>query len=374
MSKRKRKIIKLVVGARPEIIRMAPIIKELKNFTSDVDFVLLHTGQHYSKNMSDVFFDELGLELPYKNLNVGSLPQYEQLVRIIKKSGEELQKLNPDIVCVWGDTTSSLGVALAANKIGIKLAHIEAGCRSYDSRMAEEYNRRIIDHISDVLFPLAANDKNNLITEKVMGKIYSVGDPLLDIFKENIEGIQRGALLRRYDLGSKFALMTLHRAENVDNKEVLKNILNSLADVKEYEILFAMHPRTKNRIEEFKLTKLLEKGNFKVVPPLKYRDLLGLLIDSNFVITDSGGFQKEAFFAKKPCITIRKSTEWLDTVQLGVNKVINPVDDKLSEKLLGAISNVKKVQARIDKLRKYPYGRGNSSRKIAKYLIREIKK
>ena len=364
-NKNQKPSIAVVIGTRPEVIRFAPLVKTLE-ITGKVNVDLIHTGQHYSQDMSQIFFDELKVKPPVVNLEVGSRDPAPQVGEIITRCADVFKQRTPTMVCVWGDTNSSLGAAIATNKLKIKLAHIESGCRSFDTRMAEECNRILIDHISDLLFPLSKNDADNLAKERVMGEIQQMGDPLLDVYKETVNNLKPQGLARKYELGDGYGIFTLHRAESTDNKKTLQRILEEMGSISKYKILFPMHPRTRKMIDEYSLTHLLKKGCFVIVPPLGYLELLELLTGSKFVITDSGGLQKEAFFASRPCITLRRSTEWLDTVKLGVNTVIDPESNFDLKTYIGKIDMVRK---RFLNITTYPYGKGNASKKIAEALI-----
>jgi len=365
----KKKKIVIVFGTRPEIIRFAPVIRELEKINK-VKIILLYTGQHYSDNLSQVFFDEFKIKPSNINLGVGEMSPVAQLGEIIKRAGRALLPVQPDVVCVWGDTNSSLGVSLAANKLSLKLAHIEAGCRSFDFRMAEEYNRIVIDHISNFLFPVSTNDKNNLIREKVGGEIFSVGDPLFDIFKDNVKRLKARKEKKFPNLTQKYALLTLHRAENVDSRSILKRILKELIRVRSHKIVFPIHPRTKKMIKKFGLTGLLKGKNIILMSPVGYLEILELILGSDLIITDSGGIQKEAFFARKPCLTLRKSTEWKDTVKLGANILLNPEESKDMDKLVFLVKDIDQVKRQLHMIKDKPYGQGNSSKEIAKILIK----
>ncbi len=360
--------VAIVLGTRPEIIRFAPIIKEL-NDQKSVSTEVVYTGQHYSPEMSNIFFEDLNLELPKYTISLNKKNPVEQTAEIIQGLATVFDELKPKIVCVWGDTNSSLSAGLAANKMRIKIMHIEAGCRSGDFSMSEEYNRIILDHISDFLIPLSKHDKENLQKELVHGEIYLAGDPLLDIFLNKKKSIKRRGLANQYKKNKYLALFTLHRAENVDSKTILKNILigitNSLAKYNNCDVILPLHPRTKKMLQEFGFTKLIKSNFVNVTEPLGYDDIVEVLTDVDFVITDSGGLQKEAFFAKRPCITLRKSTEWVDTVKLKANKLIDPI----SFKELPNIENfVKTGNALFKKTVAKPYGDGNATEKIVGFI------
>lgn len=367
----RKKNIAIVIGVRPEAIRFASLIHRLNKIES-VKLSLIHTGQHYSDDMNDVFFRELGLPKPDRNLSVGGLTPNEQMGKIIIEMGKVIEKDKPDIVCVWGDTTSSLGVAIASNKMGTPLCHIEAGCRSHDFRMAEEYNRILIDHLSDLLFPLSKNDQENISKEKIHGKSIFLGDPLYDVFLENQKKIKATSDKEQTRNNEKTILLTLHRAENVDNKKTLKNIFLALDKIESKTIVFPIHPRTKKMIEKFGLNKLIGGKSIRVTSPLGYFDMLRALQNCEMVITDSGGVQKEAFFAKRACITLRKSTEWLDTIHLKVNILLDPETEAIN-RLPKICKHIEKTNNLFRQIKEKPYGDGRATDKIAKAIISEIK-
>ena len=235
--------------------------------------------------------------------------------------------------------------------------------------MAEEYNRILIDHISEILYPLSNYDLENLKRENVHGKIYSLGDPLQDVFLSNIQTLQKRNLRSQFNIDGPYAILTLHRAENVDNKRILTNILNALVKIKDYKLVWPIHPRTLKMVKTFKLESMLKNDNFVILNPLSYLEILELLQDAEFVLTDSGGFQKEAFFAKKPLITFRKSTEWYDTVRIGTNVLINPEDDIDIDSFINNLDNLK---AKYLTLEENPYGVGDSALRISESLINEV--
>lgn len=357
-----------VVGVRPEFIRMAPIIEAVRR-NKDLELLLLHTGQHYSYKMNKVFFDELGIPKPMVNLGVGSGSHGWQTAQVMMRMEKALEDLRPGLVAVFGDTNSSVGVALAAVKMRIPLAHIEAGCRSYDLRMPEEVNRRLIDHCADFLFPVSEHCREILEQERVPGKIFQLGDPLYDMFLKNREmATGKSRILAKLSLGSEpLAILTLHRAENVDHPLILKTIIETLAKIKTFRVVFTIHPRTESRLKEFGLLKELKSGALKIIPPVGYWDFLVLLGQAGLVITDSGGVQKEAFFAQAPCITLRKSTEWVETVESGANTLLDPESDRLSDLLLKAVDRSPKVKEKLKTLEN-PYGDGRAAERIVNLL------
>jgi UDP-N-acetylglucosamine 2-epimerase len=310
---------------------------------------IIHTGQHFDYKLSQIFFDDLHIPKVTKNLNVGKNSAVKQTADIIVKLEKYFQKNKPDLVIIPGDTTSALAASLAASKLKITSAHLEAGARSNQFYMAEEINRRMIDHSSNILLAPTKNCLNNLKNEHVFGKSYFVGDTMYDLFlnwkKKNI--------LQNQDNSSNKIFMTIHRAENIENKNNLKRIclfINKLS--KKFEITLPMHPHTQNQIK---------KNNFKInaniISPLKYTDLMKKINDSNLVITDSGGLQKEAYWMEKPCITIRESTEWNETISEKANYLMS-IDRLFSFKKIEKIASLK------IKTKKSLFGSGEASSRI----------
>ncbi|KKQ35138.1 MAG: UDP-N-acetylglucosamine 2-epimerase [Candidatus Nomurabacteria bacterium GW2011_GWB1_37_5] len=321
--------------------------------------------------MSDIFFEELSLPNPTINLAICTTSPYQQLAEIIEKTGQYIVDDKPDVVCVWGDTNSSLGAAIAANKTHTMLCHIEAGCRSGDFRMAEEYNRILIDNLSDLLFPVAQCDSLNLTNEKIHGRITFLGDPLFDAFLYNRNRVLSNWIKTMSDFADFSILLTLHRAENVDSPVIIKRILKAINSIRSGKVLFPIHPRTRKMIEEFGLADLVDNEVVTTTEPLGYFEMLKILDQCDAVITDSGGLQKEAFFAQKTCITLRKSTEHLDTIRLKVNILIDPESESL-DNLSEICSNAKKIGDTFKYISEMPYGDGHSSIQIVNAILDEI--
>jgi len=327
----------LIFGTRPEIIKLSPIIRELEKRNND--FVLIHTGQHYSYEMDRIFFEELELPEPDYKLDVGlkAKTHAEQTGLMLIEVERILLKEKPKIVIVQGDTNTTLAGALSARKLNfIKIAHVEAGLRSYNWEMPEEINRVVVDHISDILFAPTEKAKENLLREGIpKTKIYVVGNTISDAVYHNIEIAKRKSrILERLGLKKgRYFLLTLHRAENVDYKHRLKNILKGIKLVKEnfpeYDIVFPVHPRTKNRIREFELRNYL--NDLLVVDPVGYLDFLTLEANARLILTDSGGVQEEACILRVPCVTLRTETERPETVEIGANVVAGRDPKKILE-------------------------------------------
>lgn len=305
-----------IVGARPQFIKAAIISNLIREKHKEI---LVHTGQHYDDNMSKVFFQQLRLPKPDYNLRIGSRNHGEQTGKMLIELEKIYLKENPHLVLVYGDTNSTLAGALSASKLLIPVAHIEAGLRSFNINMAEEQNRVITDHISTLLFVPTSTAENNLYAERINAGVYNVGDVMFDAilyFKRLLN--QRTSILNKISVRSgEYILTTIHRAENTNSINRLKNIIEALNESGE-KIVLPLHPRTKKYIERYNLQF---NDNINLIEPVGYFDMIDLEMNSKRIITDSGGVQKEAFFMKKPCITIRNETEWIETVENGWNTI-----------------------------------------------------
>lgn len=309
-----------IVGARPQFIKAAPLSKGLRK-AGHIEF-LLHTGQHYDYGMSQMFFDELGLPTADINLNVHSTYHGQQTGQMLIGIEEVLLKEKPDWVIVFGDTNSTLAGALAAVKLHIPIAHVEAGLRSFNREMPEEHNRILTDHCADLLFCPTQTGVDNLAKEGITKGVYLVGDPMYDAVLQYSEiAEQRSVILKMFDLNPKqYLLLTIHRASNTDNPDNLRNIFSALADAGE-TIIFPLHPRTRAAIESMHIA-MTDFPNIKIVDPQGYLDMLMLEKNARMILTDSGGIQKEAFFFGIPCLTLRAETEWVETVKNGWNMLV----------------------------------------------------
>lgn len=307
-----------VLGTRPEIIKFSPL---LPLFDQNFDHKLIHTGQHYSEKMDAIFFAELKLGNPDYFLNVGSLPPASQVGTMMTKIDPILQEFKPDVVVVQGDTNSSLAGALSAAKQNIPIAHVEAGCRSFNWFAPEEKNRLIIDRISDYLFTPDSTSTRHLLTESYPeSRIFEVGSTGLDAAKR-VKSLIDVSNLKRYGLTSKeFVLATLHRAENTDSKDILANLVEALNQIAEKTtILFPIHPRTQKMVSEFAL-KLSPK--IKLIEPTGNLEFSSLLHECLFVMSDSGGIQEEAAVMNVPCLILRTETEWIRLIEAGKNFLV----------------------------------------------------
>ena len=314
-----------IVGARPNFIKCAPLSKELKK---EFNEIIIHTGQHYDYEMNKVFFDELKIPEPDYHLGIGSGNHGEQTGEMLKRTEEVLIKETPDLVLVYGDTNTTLAGALAASKLHIKVGHIEAGLRSFDRRMPEETNRVLTDHCSDLLFCPTKTAVENLKREGISKGVHLTGDVMVDALKENIEIAEKKSnVLDELSLKPKeFYLATVHRAENTDDFNRLKNIVDAFCAIE--NLVFPCHPRTEKFLKQFGLRDKLT-NKIKVIKPVGYLDMLMLEKNANKILTDSGGVQKEAYIFKVPCITLRENTEWVETVEDGWNLLAGANEDKI---------------------------------------------
>ena len=360
--------VMLIVGVRPQFIKAAPLLRLLDE-DEEVELQLVHSGQHYDYEMSKLFFKELGLPNPIENLGVGSGSHAEQTAHILLRVEKVIEKYEPDVVMVFGDANTTLAGALAAVKLHTPVAHVEAGLRSWDMKMPEEVNRVLTDHCSQVLYAPTETAVRNLRREGIPdSKISLSGDTMYDLLLKHMTDIEKSDILRRLSLdGEDYALMTVHRAENVDVPKRLSNIISAVLKLDNLKIVFPIHPRTKNRLKEYKLMKKIEEAKH-IIPtdPLGYFDVLKLIKHAKTILTDSGGMQKEAFILKTPCITMRDRTEWIETVTLGGNFLVD-ADEK---RILYAVQRVIENPEIKDHLKATPnpYGDGRASEKIIKDL------
>jgi len=360
----------LVIGARPQIIKSAPIIHEaLKN--SGIELQIIHTGQHYDFEMSKIFFGELDLPNPLVNLGVGSGTHAFQTGRMMMGLEKTMEKLEPDFVLVPGDTNSTLAGALAAVKLKVPVAHVEAGARSYDMRMPEEINRRLTDHCSSLLFAPSKNCAENLVGEGILKKCIRLsGDTMYDALLQHMPIAVKSGILKRLGLESEdYALLTLHRPENVDAVKPLKSIVRAMVMLKELSVAFPVHPRTRERLAALRLLRRMEAvGHIRLIAPVGYHDMLWLMRHARMVFTDSGGLQKEAFWLHTPCVTLRERTEWIETVELGANVLVGSNTQGIvgvAREILG----MGDVRVRLEGLRN-PFGDGRASVRIVAGMLK----
>ena len=314
-----------IVGARPQFIKAAVVSKQLR--IRCINEEIIHTGQHYDYNLSTIFWEELNIPQPTINLNVGSSRHGEQTGLMIQKIEEYIFLMNhkPNALMVYGDTNSTLAGAIVASKIHIPIIHIEAGLRSFNRNMPEEINRILTDHISELLFCSSEVGVNQLKKENIHGTIFNVGDVMYDAFLTFSEISKKKSAGKEFlkQLDNEFYLATIHRPSNTDNPRNLSSIIRAFSELGK-QVIWPLHPRNKNKLSEYELP-----SNLLVIPPQSYFDMNALLRNCKKVLTDSGGLQKEAYWAKKPCITIREETEWIETLHGNWNQLTGPNSSKI---------------------------------------------
>ena len=315
-----------IIGARPNFMKISPIIKASRKF-KDIDLKIVHTKQHGS-NISDSLFKSLGIGKPHHTLEDTWETTTSMIAQIMIQLEKIAQKEKPDLIMVVGDVTSTLAAALTANKLGIKLAHIEAGLRSFDRTMPEEINRIITDELSDLLF--ATEESAILNLKSATGKIHLVGNVMIDNLINNMEKIERSKIVQSNKLSSrKYIVFTAHRPSNVDTAEKLLELIRGMQEIingAKIEIVFPVHPRTENNLKKFNLYKKIKSAQgIKIIKPLDYIDFMKLIKDSAFVVTDSGGIQEETAYLKIPTITIRNTTERPSTLHCKTNYLLHPI-------------------------------------------------
>jgi UDP-GlcNAc3NAcA epimerase len=349
-----------VIGARPQFIKAAVVSRALKN--KGYQEILVHTGQHYDASMSDVFFQELDLPTPHYHLGIGGLSHGAMTGRMLEALEVLFIREKPDWILVYGDTNSTLAGALAASKLQIPIAHVEAGMRSYNRQMPEEINRVLVDHLSQLLFVTSEGPIALLAKEGIIKGIHCVGDVMYDAVLAFSSRATDGDLFAKWGLSTKaFGLVTLHRAENTDNSIQLKLWLNQLELLSQkLQLVFPIHPRTASAIQ--RSVPDWEPTQIKRIEPLGYFDMLLLQRHAALVLTDSGGMQKEALYLNTPCLTLRKETEWVETVAAGWNQLLGTVPETLlpqAESMIKAYSQKTAPQL---------YGDGHAAEKIADLL------
>ncbi len=345
-----------ILGTRPEIIKLSPLIRIAQS--RGLDFCIIHTNQHYTASMDEVFFRELELPAPNVNLHIGSGDHSTQTGKMLIAIGDELARLKPDVVYVEGDTNTVLAGALAAAKQpGILVAHVEAGLRSYDRSMPEELNRIVTDHISDLLFAPTAVQEKILLEEHISrDKVFVTGNSIVDAVQQHL-AIAKDAddTLRRYHLHAhQYALLTLHRPANVDDPAILTTMLENLQRVaQDVPMLFPVHPRTRKAIDALDMPPM--KG-ITMIEPIGYLDMLQLMQQARLILTDSGGIQEEACILKVPCITLRENTERPETVDVGASVLVGSDAKKLDD----AVANFSTITPAWDN----PFGDGHSAERM----------
>jgi UDP-N-acetylglucosamine 2-epimerase len=308
-----------VVGVRPQFVKASVVSRELRKNHEEI---LIHTGQHYDYEMNKIFFDQLNIPEPDYHLDIGSGSHGYQTGEMLKKIEEVLIKEKPDLVITYGDTNSTLASALAASKLHIKTAHVEAGLRSFDRSMPEEINRILTDHCSEILFCPTKNAVENLKNEGITKDVYLTGDVMIDSLLYNREiAEKKSTILNILGIKSKeYLVATIHRASNTDDENNLKNIVDAFSELNE-TIIFPLHPRTEKFLKKYGLYEKLE-SSVVLTEPLGFFEFIKLMNHSRMILTDSGGVQKEAYVLKVPCVTLRENTEWVETVEDGWNVLV----------------------------------------------------
>jgi UDP-GlcNAc3NAcA epimerase len=349
-------LITLVVGARPQFVKLAPVRQALLDTGFDV--AVVHTGQHYDDEMSRVFFRDLAMPAPDENLGVGSGTHGSQTGRMLDLLERSFTQRRPDVLVVFGDTNSTLAGALAASKMGIAVAHVEAGLRSGRRSMAEEINRVVVDHLSQVLFCSSSAGAANLMAEGIRNGVYVVGDVMRDALEWLLRRELRGHERRRALVPSpdNYVLATIHRAETCADESALRRIMTALGQLAR-PVILPLHPRTAKAIAQLGMTGVWA-DNVRVLPPVGYSDIIALLQGAERLLTDSGGLQKEAYWLGVPCLTLRDETEWTETVTAGWNRLVG--------------TNVARILSEAGKasptLRPELYGDGRAANRIAATL------
>lgn len=368
-----------VVGARPNFMKIAPIVEAIGKYNEQhagdpaqhIESILVHTGQHYDEKMSQSFFNDLGIPKPDIDLEVGSGSHAEQTADIMKRFEPVLLKEDPDYILVVGDVNSTIACALTASKLGIKIIHVEAGLRSFDRSMPEEINRVLTDALSDLLFTTERLAEKNLLREGISrDRIFFVGNVMIDTLLKHREKAQKSDILDRLGLSGcdmqsgdaepsvPYAVLTLHRPSNVDNKKQLNSIMEAVSEMAvKVPVVFPVHPRTRKRINDFGLnhllisdkTDIMEKHGIFLVEPLGYLDFLHLMSNAELVLTDSGGMQEETTVLGIPCITLRENTERPITVTEGTNCIVGANKEKIVEQT-GKVLNGSNVTSGIPEL------------------------
>jgi UDP-GlcNAc3NAcA epimerase len=350
-----------VLGARPQFIKAAAVSRVIRDdYAGKIEEILVHTGQHYDHNMSKIFFEDLDIPHPQYNLEISANQHGAMTGRMLESIEKVLLQEKPDWVLIYGDTNSTLAGALAAAKLHIPIAHVEAGLRSFNKKMPEEINRILTDHVSSLLFCPTETAVHHLKAEGIEQGVHNVGDVMYDIALFYCDRArEKSTVMQALGLSHKgFALATCHRAENTDNPKQLCEILCALSDLsKQLPVVLSLHPRTRKLIAEYGLSHHLDP--LIVSDPLSFLDMMALEQAAKVIITDSGGVQKEAFFYGVPCITLRDETEWVETLHSGWNQLVGANHQKIIEAasaLTFGHSNV------------FPYGDGTASEKIVRKL------
>lgn len=361
-----------VVGARPNFIKLAAVHEVISAFS---EHTIIHTGQHYDYRLSEIFFKDFHLPKSDFDLVVGSGAPGIQIGEMLKRLQKIIDKNRNrfDAFLVYGDTNSTFAGALCASKSGIKVAHVEAGVRSFDNRMPEEVNRILTDNLSDLLFAPTVTAVNNLLREHVRGRVVNTGDVSVEILNRACQLLPRSSVLDKYKLQChEYDLMTLHRAENTNSKDSMISFIRALEIIshkarRDFKIVFPIHPRTANFLKRVNLYSRLKKcKSVKIIDPVGYIDFIALMKNARKILTDSGGIQKESYLLEVPCITLRKNTEWVETVKQGANILTDTNTNNIVKAAIEWMPTSRAFK------RKSIFGDGKTSQKIKQLLIELI--
>ena len=348
----KKRKIGIIIGTRPQFVKIFPLVREIKRKNDKLDFFVLHTGQHFDPEMSGDFISGLNLPQANYNLNIHSSSDGETLGKTIDGIAEIIKKESPEMMVVFGDSHSTLAGALASKYCNIPLLHIEAGCRSYDMSMPEEINRMVTDSISDLLFCSTQNNANNLSSSQA--KIVVTGDIMLDAF------ISPPTPPVKMDMG-EYILFTIHRRKLMQSEDLFKNVINAIEyiDKNIVKVVAPLHPHCRKKLDQYGLSP-----GFIIIPPQPYLEMKSLIINSQVVVTDSGGLQKEAFFAQKNCITLRENTEWVETIQAGHNVLAGYKSEKIIDSCKRMLAHSCPIKETIS-----IFGDGKSASRIVDQIL-----
>lgn len=364
----KKKKIATIIGARPQFIKAAAFSRAVQAKEDEVEEILIHTGQHYDANMSDIFFNEMSIPQPHYHLGIGGCSQGAMTGRMLEAIEEILLKIEPDWTLVYGDTNSTIAGALAASKLHIPVAHVEAGLRSFNRKMPEEINRLLTDHCANLLLTPVSGATQQLLKEGIPAeKIVQVGDVMYDaalFYAQKADAFSQ--VLTTYQLAPKsYVLVTIHRAENTNDVSRLRGILQGLLRIAAagVTVVLPLHPRTRQVLQEQGLLSSLE-SKIRLLPPVGYFDMIQLEKQAQVILTDSGGVQKEAFFFRTPCVTIRDQTEWVELVEHGYNRLSAPEEEAIWQNYQAALASSPQWDLPL-------YGSGDASVRILDALCRE---
>ncbi len=361
--------IMVVVGARPNFMKAAPLMRQLQNNQDKFEITFVHTGQHYDHKLSQLFFDQLNMPKPDINLGVGSSSHAEQTAGIMVGLEKLMIELGTDAVIVFGDINSTIAAAVVAAKLRVKLVHVEAGLRSFDNSMPEEINRIVTDRLADILFVSELSGITNLHNEGInQDKIFFVGNIMIDSLISNLGAAKNSNILDALDLiPHEYIAMTLHRPANVDNKDVLIKLIEVIEEIgRIIPVVFPCHPRTQKEMKNFGITKDIDEKALRIIEPIGYLDFLKLQSECRFVLTDSGGVQEETTYLNIPCITLRQNTERPVTVEVGSNIITGVNPDKVRKTAMDILDGHGKI-GRVPEL-----WDGHTAERITEILIEKL--